>query len=323
MRTRSFLVLLAGALVTWAISPAWAGPGPVPDLPVPGVESGASSASLQASAAGEDLVGLFEIRKGECGGPGVSGGSYFRMYDPNGQPITNNDSPCSANKTFTPLVPGTDAGLSTTGYQPHPNPAFDTTGGGTNSKITQPQSFFGVKFSIATNQKDPQTNTNVIAPKITNDGGTLSGDLRAFAAAWSTTHFNQGSPKPDGTKPGGTTGPTGTYNAATGAYTLDWKSLIKSNEGRSPFENFLGQWHLEGTFKSGVTAPGVQAANTTSVKPGRASSGRPLATTGADLPIDLGAALLALGGGGLMLDALLGRRRKGASRAAPLHGPML
>ena len=36
---------------------------------------------------------------------------------------------------------------------------------------------------------------------------------------------------------------TGTYNADTKAYTLDWTSQIVGG----PFNNFSGHWHLEGT----------------------------------------------------------------------------
>jgi hypothetical protein len=38
---------------------------------------------------------------------------------------------------------------------------------------------------------------------------------------------------------------TGTYNADTKAYTLDWTSQIIGG----PFNNFSGHWHLEGTFE--------------------------------------------------------------------------
>jgi hypothetical protein len=40
---------------------------------------------------------------------------------------------------------------------------------------------------------------------------------------------------------------SGTYNAKTGAYTIDWSSQIIGG----PFDGFTGVWHLEGTFAKG------------------------------------------------------------------------
>jgi hypothetical protein len=37
---------------------------------------------------------------------------------------------------------------------------------------------------------------------------------------------------------------SGTYDAATGHFVLQWKSLIVGG----PFDRFTGSWHLEGTF---------------------------------------------------------------------------
>ena len=81
-------------------------------------------------------------------------------------------------------------------------------------------------------------------PPCRSDGGKLSGDLSAFAATWNDQAFNQGSPKPGGARPGNTTAPSGTFDPATGAFTLTWTSQIVGG----PFNNFTGLWHLEGTF---------------------------------------------------------------------------
>src|SRR5207237_1695724 len=130
---------------------------------------------------------------------------------------------------------------------------FDVAGNGTGDRITEPEGFFGVKFSTATAATDPQTKAAVPIPVVTDDGsGKLSGDLRAFAAQWNHQHFNQGTPKPDSTAPGLTAGPVGTYDAATGGYTLEWTSTIVGG----PFNQFTGRWHLEGTFQpTGATPP--------------------------------------------------------------------
>jgi hypothetical protein len=207
----------------------------------------------QAAAAGRELKGLFEVAAGTCGSGGITGGSYFRMVQPggtvqNGPFVENGDADCGDNSA-TPLRPGTDKGLSTSGYQTHPDPAFDTTGNGQSDKIIQPQSFFGTDFAAATNPIDPQSSTEVPIPSILEEGGNLSGDVRAFGAAWNNQHFNQGSPKPNGERPGNTTGPTGTFNASNNTFALEWASTIVGG----PFNNFTGVWHLEGTFRSGVT----------------------------------------------------------------------
>jgi hypothetical protein len=209
-------------------------------------------------AAGQALKGLFKLDAASCAS-GAAKGSYFRMIQPGGGPngpfIENNTSACG-DKTYTDLVPGKDGGLSTMGYQPQPNPPFDAGGAGTNDKITMPKEFFGQKFATASNPKDPQTDKDVPAPSIFNDGGKLSGDLRAFAAAYQNQHFNQGAPKPDGSTPGLTSGPGGTYDAATKRFSIEWKSTIVGG----PFNNFTGVWHFEGVFHPGVKTAAATGA---------------------------------------------------------------
>jgi hypothetical protein len=68
------------------------------------------------------------------------------------------------------------------------------------------------------------------------------GDLSALNAAWNGQQFNQGAPKPGASPPGNA---TGTYDAKTGAYTLEWSSPIAGG----PFNGFTGVWHFEGTFE--------------------------------------------------------------------------
>jgi hypothetical protein len=65
--------------------------------------------------------------------------------------------------------------------------------------------------------------------------------------AWNGQQFSQGSPKPDGSRPGITSDPKGSYAAKTGKYTLEWASQVVGG----PFNGFTGSWHLEGTFKKG------------------------------------------------------------------------
>ena len=210
---------------------------------------GGGGGSKGVAASGKPLVGLFRFAPGQCGSQGISTGSYFRMVQPGGTVakgpfVINGDSPC-ADKTWTPLTPGADGGLRTGTYQAQAASPFDSGGNAVTAKITRPQKWFAVGFALATNQRDPQTNAAVPAPRITVSGNSLSGDLSAFAAAWNGQHFNQGSPKPGGSRPGNTTGPRGTYDSAGHTYALDWSSQIVGG----PFNNFTGVWHVAGNFQ--------------------------------------------------------------------------
>jgi hypothetical protein len=158
--------------------------------------------------------------------------------------VSNADSSCG-DKTYSALAPGSDGGLVTGKYQAQPDPPFDATKNGLASKIIAPTKFFAVGFAASTNAKDPQTGADVPAPEVSVDAsGKLTGKLAALSVAWNGQQFNQGSPKPDGSKPGITSDLAGTYDSVSGAYALDWASQIVGG----PFNGFTGVWHLEGTF---------------------------------------------------------------------------
>jgi hypothetical protein len=163
----------------------------------------------------------------------VSSGEFF----------DNPDSTCP-NKAYTLAVPGLQGGLVTGKYQPSPTPAFNAQGGALADSIVQPQSFTAIDFSIATNSKDPQTGLSAPPPAISVSNGKLSGQIEAWSAAWNKLYFNQGSPKPGGAEPGLTAPVTGTYNAKTHAFVLNWTSQVVGG----PFNGFTGDWHLTGTF---------------------------------------------------------------------------
>lgn len=210
--------------------------------------SGGSGATSSSSSGA--LKGLFRIAPGVCGATGVTGGSWFRMVQPNGKAatgpfVTNGDSSC-ADKTWTPLLPGTAGGLLSGSYQPEPATAFDGAGNSTATAIIAPTPFFAVKFGLSTNPTDPQSGQKVPAPLISYSGGTLTGQLEAVAASWNHQQFNQGAPKPGGTLPGLTTAAHGTYDPSNHNFTLEWASQIVGG----PFNNFTGIWHLAGTFQS-------------------------------------------------------------------------
>lgn len=193
---------------------------------------------ITAASGQESLVGTFEVTEGTCDGDTVAG-SHFKMVQPGGSAeegpfVANGDSPCPGGEA-TPLAAGTDGGLTSGRHQ-----GLDA--------IVAPATFFGTPFRVLTETPDGQTGMDVPAPAIEHDGsGGLTGDLRAWAVFYNQADYNQGSPKPDGSTPGITTAQaTGTFDADTGAFTLEWVSTIEGGA----FNNFSGVWHLEGTFRS-------------------------------------------------------------------------
>jgi len=205
-----------------------------------------SAGALGSSA--KPLIGTFKLAAGNCSTTTPTG-TYFRMIFPGGSVTAgkffdNPDSVCS-DKSYTLVSAGSAGGLRTAKFQPDPTPAFSAAGGALASSIIQPQSFTAIDFSIATNPTDPQTGLAVPRPVVKVKNGKLSGQVEAWGADWNNLHFNQGSPKPDGTKPGLTQAVSGTYNAKTHAFVLIWASVVVGG----PFNGFTGYWHLQGRFK--------------------------------------------------------------------------
>lgn len=205
------------------------------------------------AAAATALDGTLVLARGSCAGGAVSG-SYLRMILPSGTTsgpyMSNNDSACG-DQTYTLLAGGTDGGLISGSYQPTPSPAFDASGAALAGRITAPVSFYGTAFATSSNAVDPQTRTRTTLPRVYVNGARLTADLRAFSVTWNNQYFNQGAPKPDGSLPGLTRAASGTYDAATGAFTLDWTSQVVGG----PFDKFTGQWHLAGRFVAARSAP--------------------------------------------------------------------
>lgn len=198
-----------------------------------------------ARASGTRLDGRFGIDAGTCAEAAVSG-STFRMVQPNGSVadgpfVSNPDSTC-ADKSVTPLQAGSDGGLLTGSYQTSTEPAFAADGTSTATKVISATPFFAVGFGLATDETDAQSKEAVDPPSIFDEDGKLNGDLSALAVTWNGQYFNQGAPKP-GADDGDV---SGTYDADSGVYALDWTSLIEGG----PFDGFTGIWHLEGTFTS-------------------------------------------------------------------------
>jgi len=202
-----------------------------------------------AGGKSKKLVGTFEIDPGACDAAGAATGSYFKMVQVGGTVadgpfLPNADSACS-NQEFTLLEPGSDGGLISGKYQRQPDPPFDAAGNGLADRIHTPTAFFGVEFASSTNKTDPQTEEKVPAITIRRKGSKLTGRTSAYSVAYGNQQFNQGAPKPDGELPGLTQKLTGTYDAETREFELEWVSQIVGG----PFNDFTGIWHLEGTFK--------------------------------------------------------------------------
>jgi hypothetical protein len=219
-------------------------------LGVAACSSGGGHTSVGATNAAKatPLVGTFRLVAGSCTATGATG-TYFRMIDPggtieHGKFFGNPDSKCP-DKSFTVQSPGIDGGLVTGTYQPSTGAAFDARGNSRADRITEPGSFTAISFGISTNEIDPQTKKKVPAPQISvTSDGKLSGQITAWSAAWNNLYFNQGSPKPDGSRPGLTAPVSGSYDAATRAFVLTWASQVVGG----PFNGFTGYWHLQGTF---------------------------------------------------------------------------
>lgn len=195
------------------------------------------TAPVQAASTSKSAVGTFKLKAGSFSG-GKPSGSYFRMAQPDGK-FFENPASASSDKSYTLFKPGTDGGILTGKYQT--KAGFDATGNSQAGAIVKPTGFNGIAFGLLTRKRDTASGPASPAPSFTVKGSRLTANVSSLTAAWNKLFFNQGSPKP-GKK---TALATGTFNAKTGAYKLDWKSLIVGG----PFNGFTGVWHFEGTFK--------------------------------------------------------------------------
>jgi hypothetical protein len=207
------------------------------------------SSGSAISSSGTPLTGTLVFARGKltrAHGKARYTGTYFRMLLPGATDkyFANPDSRAK-DKTYTLLRPGTERGLSLGKYQPPPTPAFASNGFALAKRITQPETFASIKFSISTAPTDAQSGRAVGAPRLTETGSKITGNLAAWTAEWNRIYFNQGAPKPGGSYPGLTQPVTGTYNHKTKAFAIVWYSAIVGG----PFSGFTGYWHLQGTVR--------------------------------------------------------------------------
>lgn len=146
------------------------------------------------------------------------GGGSFAMNDPVGA-----GDALSAGD-ITPIVMGTAQG------------ALDGQGG-QDMLATFAFGFFG-PVDVATDAAQTLINGTV-----DDVAGTMTIDLSAWTANWNDNVFNQGNANV-----------TGTYDAGTGAYAVEWNSLIVGG----PFDGNTGYWRLNGVAT--VSAVPVPAA---------------------------------------------------------------
>jgi hypothetical protein len=207
-------------------------------------------AGAASSQSGTPLTGTLKLTAGKAvrlHGRKQYTGTYFRMLLPgrSDQYFKNPDSRAK-DQTYTLLRPGSDGGLELGKYQPAPSPAFSASGFALAHRITQPETFASIKFSISTAHIDAQSSATDAVPSLVVRGNKITGNLSAWTAEWNKIYFNQGAPKPNAAAPypGGTRPVTGTYNAKTKAFTITWYSLIVGG----PFSGFTGFWHLQGVL---------------------------------------------------------------------------
>jgi len=247
-----------------------------------GAITGCGSSGTDSQAKGTELVGLLRLAPGTVSGAKVSG-TWFRMVQVGGNvkdgPYMKNADSRADGGEVTLLSPGTSGGLRLEGYQSQPSPAFAANGDSLAAAIVKPAKFFAVDFSISTNPVDPQTKRKVAPPTVYLKDGRLTADLSSWGVTWNNQVFNQGAPKPVSNTAAQAPGQekaakvwdwvagrylesapaptltgksaTGTYDAKTGRFTLEWTSLIEGG----PFNRFIGRWHLEGRFVKDRRAP--------------------------------------------------------------------
>jgi hypothetical protein len=201
-------------------------------------------AGAPLAASSRTLEGTFRLTPGSYSN-GKAHGTWFRMIISGNRAtkkyLPNPDSK-ARDKTYTLGVPGSDGGLATGRFQPHPSPPFDRKGNARARKIIKPSSFTAIDFSVATLKQDPQSKKTAAVTSARVSGRRLIVRVPGYTAEWNKQFFNQGAPKPDGSG----SPATGSYDARTKRFVLEWTSKIAGG----PFNGYSGLWHLEGRFSA-------------------------------------------------------------------------
>jgi len=224
-------------------------------LPAVAIAAVAAAALVSASCssgtrAPTALVGTFRISAGRCHGKDrPPSGSYLVVAAASsGQDVANPEGGCD-NPAYTPLAPGTDGGVVTGTFQPNPVPTFGPDRNSHAARIVAPVSFQGFKLGMATTAADAQHGpggpATMTAPSATIDGhGHLHLDLRSLDISYGGAPASTCAQSlAGGCWDLGSGAVTGTYDAATGAFTAEWFV----GESFTPLGDSL-RVYLEGTF---------------------------------------------------------------------------
>lgn len=198
------------------------------------------------------LIGLFKLTPGQCTtAQAKPTGSYLiAISAAENHAVTNKRGGCT-NPAYTPLNPGSDGGLVTGAFQTEATPAFDARRDATASRIVTPVSFGHFKFGLSTNPRDEQDapggKPTFPAPVAIDTKGALAIDLRSLVLLYagkanSTCKQSSGL----GCWELGSKSASGTYDATTHQFVVDWFS----GESFVPNGDSV-EVHLEGTFVPG------------------------------------------------------------------------
>jgi hypothetical protein len=202
-----------------------------------------------ASSDPTHLNGLFRIAPGVCtSATGLPTGSYLVVISAATSHTVKNPQGGCGNAAYTLLRPGTDGGLITGEFQDVKGATFDARGNSVADRIVAPTRFGKTRFGFATNARDEQdAATGGVAfprPAAIVTGTALRVDLRSLVVSYGG---NPGTSCASSFGVGcwelGSENATGTYDAATGGFTLQWFT----GESFTPKGDSI-EVHLAGTF---------------------------------------------------------------------------
>jgi hypothetical protein len=204
------------------------------------------------------LDGLFKISPGRCAGAtGLPTGSYLVVLSAaSGKTVGNPDGGC-ANPAYTLLKPGTDGGLITGEFQQVGGATFDRHGNSRDDRVLLPVRFGKFRVGFGTDSHDEQDAPNGAPaypdPSAIVEGTALRIDLRSLVVSYA------GAPGSScdttygvGCWELGSENAAGTYDAATGHYSIQWFSGASFTPRGDSIEV-----HLEGTFVPKATSSDV------------------------------------------------------------------
>jgi len=210
------------------------------------------NSSQAKPASSERLIGLFKLAPGRCTTASAhpTGSYLIAISAAQGRAVRNPKAGC-ANPDYTPLRPGVDGGLITGRFQTQPDPAFDAHRNARADRIVTPTVFGHFRFGFATNSRDEQDAPSGAAaypaPVAIATGSTRKVDLSSLVVtnsggAGSTCAKSFGL----GCWEVGSKSASGTYDAATHHFVIDWFA----GQSFTPKADSM-EVHLEGTFVPG------------------------------------------------------------------------